>query len=137
MKPIYYGYVKSEEKILLKPTKEINIPLLEKRLEQLLEDSVHQISDDRKQCYTECAHLYNTLFTHKCIPIEKIHDFSNEILEIARECIDYEMEDYIKQPYTTSQINYYYEYCRSLAVTEQISNLVEFLDEESDFIWVL
>lgn len=134
MKPIYYGYDNLKEQVSLKPTKEINIPLLEKRIEQLAMDSVHQISEDKKQCYKECVHLYNTLFTYECIPIEKIHDFSNEILEIARECIDYEMEDYIKRPYSSSQINYYYEYCRSLAVTEQISNLVEFLDEESDFI---
>lgn len=135
MKPIYYGYDSSQTtQTLLIPTKEINMPLLEKAVERIALDSTHQVSEDKIQCYADCVRVYKTLFKHGFIPADQLNDFSNEILEIARDDIDDEMSDYIEKPYAGANMNYYYEYCRALAVAEQISSLTEFLDEESDFI---
>lgn len=135
MKPIYYGKCGTQTtQTLLKPTKEINIPRLEKAVEQLAAGSTHQLSTDQLQCYIDCVRVYKTLFKHGCIPVDQLDHFSNEILEIAREGIDYEMNEYIEKPRAITFMNYFYEYCRALAVSEQVGNLTEFLDEESDFI---
>lgn len=136
MKPTYYGCCPNKEgfKTELMPTQEINIPRLEKALEKFLIDTTRILSADKITHYTDCVDAYRTLFKHGCIPIEQLDDFSPVTLEIAKECVDEEMDEYIKGPATTSGINYFYEYCRSLAVAEQVSALNEFLDEESDFI---
>jgi len=139
MKPKYHGGLQFEEgglrvqKTIVK-TEKINTELLMKSLANL-ESSRRKVSEDEYSLYIMCSVLYQELFKDKGISAETSKNYDFKTLEIAMESIEADPEVYFSSPQVMSgSMNYFYEYCRSIAVAEMFKNAPEHLDEEDDFI---
>ena len=130
MKPIFYGInERNEDQFIKVPCEKVNIEKLLCTFENNLDKAV---PEEWLNIYPKVTSIYKTLYTTGSLPDDlEIEDI---YLEYAEEDIMNDIEEILAKPRYTGQLNYHYEYIRSLAMDMQASRLKEYLDEECDFI---
>lgn len=113
------------------PTEKVNVANLITTFEANLDKSMPM---DWLIRYGKISKIYKVLFTQGELPKSMLDEYSGEILEIAYEHINEDLQDVMDKASSSSGRDYYYEFGRSLGVEQQASVLKEFIDEESDFI---